>query len=218
MLLPAMAAILLVLKGRDRWAGAVLMLAVAIKFSTLLLLPFLLVAVWPARERLKNVLLGAVLGAIPLIGLSIGLFGLAHPNLQYQTTLLNNFSVPNVVGDLWGGGGAPWLLHLADGILVVVVLLLLLRAKGDWISRAGWATFALLLSLAWLMPWYLIWLTPLAALGASDRLRKVTLGLTAYLVLCFVPITDIVLSQHGLDPMNTKVGQQSQTLQDTLQK
>ncbi|MFL5824342.1 MAG: glycosyltransferase family 87 protein [Solirubrobacteraceae bacterium] len=218
MLLPSMAAILLVLKGRDRSAGAVLMLAVAIKFSTLLLLPFLVVAAWPARSRVKSILIGAALGAIPLIALSIGLFGVAHPNLQYQTTLLNNFSVPNVVGDVIGaGGGAPWLLHLADVVLVAVVVLLL-RAKGDWISRAGWATFALILSLAWLMPWYLIWLTPLAALGASDRLRKVTLGLTVYLVLCFVPITDIVLSQHGLDPMNTKVGQQSQTLQDTLQK
>ena len=218
MLLPSMAAILLVLKGRDRSAGAVLMLAVAIKFSTLLMLPFLLAGVWPDRHRLKNVLLGAVLGAIPLIALSIGLFGLAHPNVQYQTTLLNNFSVPNVVGDLIGaGGGAPWLLHLADGILVVVVILLL-RAKGDWISRVGWATFALLLTLAWLMPWYLIWLTPLAALGTSDRLRKVTLGLTVYLVFCFVPITDIVLSQHGLDPMNGKVGQESQTIQNSLQK
>jgi hypothetical protein len=219
MLLPSMAAILLVLKQRDRSAGAVLMLAVAIKFSTLLLLPFLLAGVWPNRERLKNILIGAVLAAIPLVALSVGLFGFSHPNLQYQTTLLNNFSVPNVVGDLLAaGGGAPWLLHLADAILVAVVLLLLFRAKGDWISRAGWATFALILTLAWLMPWYLIWLTPLAALGASDRLRKVTLGLTVYLVLCFVPITDIVLSQHGLDPMNTKIGQQSQTLQNILQK
>ena len=219
MLLPSMAAILLVLKRRDRSAGAVLMLAVAIKFSTLLLLPFLLVAVWPARERIKNVLVGAVLTAIPLIALSIGLFGLAHPNLEYQTTLLNNFSVPNVVGDLIGaGGGVPWLLHVADVALVAVVLLLLFRARGDWISRAGWATFALLLTLAWLMPWYLIWLTPLAALGASDRLRKATLALTVYLVLCFVPITDILLSQHGLDPMNGKAGQASVTLQQMLQK
>jgi alpha-1,6-mannosyltransferase len=219
MLLPSMAAILLVLKRHDRWAGAVLMLAVAIKFSTLLLIPFLLVAVWPARERIKNVLIGAVLGAIPLAALSIGLFGFSHPDIQYQTTLLNNFSVPNVVGDLIGaGGGAPWLLHLADVALVAVVLLLLFRARGDWISRAGWATFALMLSLAWLLPWYLIWLAPLAALGASERLRKATLAMTVYLVLCFVPITDIILSQHGLDPMNGKVGQASQTLQNTLEK
>jgi hypothetical protein len=215
-----LAAILLVLKRHDRWAGAVLMLAVAIKFSTLLLVPFLLVAVWPARERIKNVLIGAVLGAIPLLALSIGLFGFSHPNIQYQTTLLNSFSVPNVVGDLIGaGGGAPWLLHLADVALVAVVLLLLFRARGDWISRAGWATFALMLSLAWLLPWYLIWLAPLAALGASDRLRKVTLGMTVYLVLCFVPITDLTLRQHGLDPMNQgTVGRASTIIQNTLQK
>ena len=45
MLLPAIGAVLLVLSGRYRWAGAVLMVAVGIKFSILLLLPFLLVAV-----------------------------------------------------------------------------------------------------------------------------------------------------------------------------
>jgi hypothetical protein len=77
--------------------------------------------------------------------------------------------------------------------------------------------FALILSLAWLMPWYAIWLTPLAALGASDRLRKASLALTVYLVLCFVPSTEILLSQHGLDPMNGSVGQQIQHIQAKLQ-
>ena len=76
---------------------------------------------------------------------------------------------------------------MADGLLVVAVLYLWLRARGDWISRAGWATFALIVSLAWLMPWYAIWLTPLAALGGSTRLRRATLALTVYLVLVLCP-------------------------------
>ena len=99
----------------------------------------------------------------------------------------------------------------------LAVMYLLFLAKGDWISRAGWATFALILSLAWLMPWYAIWLTPLAALGGSSRLRKATLALTVYLVLCFVPSTEIFLSQHGLDPMNGSVGQKIQHIQAKLQ-
>jgi hypothetical protein len=217
MLLPAMSAVLLVLSGRYRWAGAVLMVAVAIKFSIVLLLPFLLLAVKPLRQRL-DILIGAALAAVPLLALDLVLFGLAHPNLEYQTTLVTNFSFPNIVGDIIGaGGGAPWILHVADGLLVVAVLYLLLRARGDWISRAGWATFALILSLAWLMPWYLIWLAPLAALASSTRLRRATLALTVYLVLCFVPSTEILLSQHGLDPMNGSVGQAIEHIQAGLQ-
>lgn len=226
MLLPAIGAILLVVSGHYRWAGAVLMIAVGIKFSTAMLLPFLLLGAGAARQRLItreriDILIGAVLAAIPLLALDLVLFGLAHPNLEYQTTLVTNFSFPNIFGDIIGaGGGASWILHLADGLLVVVVLYLLyqlLRGRGDWISRAGWATFALILSLAWLMPWYAIWLAPLAALGGSVRLRRATLALTVYLVLCFVPSTQILLSQHGLDPMNGSVGQAIQHIQAKLQ-
>jgi hypothetical protein len=103
---------------------------------------------------------------------------------------------------------------------VVVVLYLLLRlfqGRGHWITLAGWATLALILSLAWLMPWYAIWLTPLAALGGSVRLRRATLALTVYMVLCFVPSTEILLSQHGLDPMGGSVGQTIQHIQAGLQ-
>jgi hypothetical protein len=226
MLLPAIGAIYLVVTGRYRWAGAVLMVSVAIKFSILLLLPFLLLGAGAASGRLVtrervDIVIGAVLAAIPLLVLDLLLFGLAHPNLEYQTTLVTNFAFPNIFGDIIGaGGGASWILHMADGLLVAVVAYLLytlFRGRGEWISRTGWAMFALILSLAWLMPWYAIWLTPLAALGASPRLRKWTLALTVYLVLCFVPSTQIFLSQHGLDPMNGSVGQEIQHIQAKLQ-
>jgi|AntDryMetagUQ889_1029465.scaffolds.fasta_scaffold08933_2 hypothetical protein len=43
---------------------------------------------------------------------------------------------------------------------------------------AGWASLALLLCSAWLVPWYLAWL-PLAALGRSRPLVAATVVLTA---------------------------------------
>ena len=52
---------------------------------------------------------------------------------------------------------------------------------------AGWATFALIVSLAWLVPWYIVWLLPLAALSTNVRLRQAALWLTVFLVL-FVSI------------------------------
>ncbi len=226
MLVPSTAAIaLLTARPRDsagsRWldlsAGAVLMLAVAVKFTAVLLLPFLLVAVASSRRRLR-ILLGALLGAIPLAALSVALFGLSLPNLQDQSTLLTAFSVPNVVGLALGiGGGTPLLLRVADAGVVLAVLLLL-RRRGDWVSRAGWATLALIASLAWLMPWYLIWLAPLAALGSSPGLRRATLALTVFLVLTFIPATGIYLSNHGIDPLGTQAGHASSAFQRKLSR
>ncbi len=51
MLVPAIGAVALLLSRRDRAAGAVLMLAVAVKFTAILLLPFLLVGGGARRRR-----------------------------------------------------------------------------------------------------------------------------------------------------------------------
>src|SRR6202035_2342313 len=56
MLVPSLGAVALLLARRDRTAGAVLMLAVFVKFTAILLLPFLLVAVLPARRRALQIL------------------------------------------------------------------------------------------------------------------------------------------------------------------
>jgi alpha-1,6-mannosyltransferase len=216
MLIPSIGAIALLLARRDRAAGAVLMLAVAIKFTAILFLPFLLVAVWPSRVRIRQIIEGAILGAVPLIALSIALFGFALPNLQDQSTLLTNFSVPNVVGLVFGVGGTPMLLRLMDLAVVAVVAWLLLRRRTDWLSSVGWATLALICSLAWLMPWYVIWVAPLAALGSSARLRRATLVFTVFIVVTFLPALSIYLSNHGLNPLGTKAGKASARLMRKL--
>ena len=100
----------------------------------------------------------------------------------------------------------------------MVVVALLIRRRRDWLSGAGWATFALILSLAWLVPWYVVWLLPLAALSTNLRLRQAALGLTVFLVLTFMPATDMFLFAHGLNPLNTPAGHASQVLQQKLEK
>jgi alpha-1,6-mannosyltransferase len=215
MLIPSMAAIAFLLARRDRSAGAVLMLAVAVKFTAILLLPFLLVAVRPSRDRMRRILEGAVLGALPLIALSLILFGFSLPNLQDQSTLLTDYSVPNTIGLIIGGGGTPTLLRILDVAAVAAVLWLLWR-PGDWISRAGWATLALLTTLAWLMPWYVIWVAPLAALGSSVRLRRATIVFTLFLVITFLPAFSIYLQRQGINPLATPAGAASSKLQHKL--
>jgi len=194
----------------------VLMVAVAVKFTAVLLLPFLLVAVWQERIRMRRILEGAVAAAIPLAGLSVALFGLSLPDVQDQSTLLTNFSIPNVVGLVLGlGGGTPTVLRVMD-VGAAVAILFALRRRGDWLSRAGWATLALLVSLAWLMPWYIIWAAPLAALASSVRLRRVTLAFTVFIVLTFLPELKVYMTNHGINPLNTPAGRASLRLQAKL--
>jgi alpha-1,6-mannosyltransferase len=216
MLVPAIGAVALLLARRDRAAGAALMVAVAVKFSAVLLLPFLLAGAWPDRRRVRAVIVGCILAAIPLIAMSLALFGFSLPNLSDQSTLLTPFSFPNLFGYFIGvGGGTSGILRLANlGLIVVIVLLV--RRRGDWIAHAGWATVALIASLAWVMPWYVIWVLPLAALGSSVRLRRTAIALTVFLVLVFLPSSGKFWSLIHFNPLSGSAGQASQTLQGKL--
>ncbi len=217
MLVPSTAAVALLLSRRDRSAGAVLMLAVAVKFTAILLLPFLLFAVRTNQRRIR-VVTGAVLASIPLAIGYLAVFGLTLPNLVDQSTLLTPWSFPNIIGLVLGvGGGTPGLLRLANVALVVAVALIL-RRRRDWLSGAGWSTIALIASLAWLVPWYVIWMLPLAALGTSLRLRRAAMAITVYLVFAFLPTTGMFLGAHHINLMGGSAGQASKELQKKLEQ
>jgi hypothetical protein len=217
MLVPMLGAVSLLLSGRDRSAGAILMLAVAVKFTAVLLLPFLLIAA-ATRPRRLRVVLGAGLAAVPLIALSLVMFGFSIPNLAQQSSLLTDFSIPNVVGLLIGaGGGSPLLLKLAIVGVVLVVAYQLYRGR-DWLAGAGWSTVALMASLSWLMPWYVIWVLPLAALSTSVRLRRTAVALTVFLIVSFMPATNLFMHAHGINPLGSSVGQASLSEQNKLEQ
>jgi hypothetical protein len=215
MLVPSMGAISLMLARRDRASGAALVLAIAVKFTAVLLLPFLLIAV-RSRDRQLKFIVGAVLAAVPMIALSLALYGFSLPNLSDQASLLTDFSIPNVVGLLIGiGGGSPGLLRIMTAGVVVVVAYEIYRRR-DWLTGAGWSTFALLASLAWLVPWYVIWLLPLAALAMSPGLRRTAFVFTVFLILTFMPAAQIYMNAHNINPLGSSVGQASRQHQQKL--
>jgi hypothetical protein len=216
MLVLVMASISLLLDGRDRWSGAALALAIAVKFTAVLLLPFLLLAARRASRRVR-VATGVVAAAVPLALASIAAFGVTIPNLSDQASLLTNFSIPNLLGLVLGqGGGTPTLVRLASVAVVVVVAALIWR-RGEWLTSAGWSTLALVLSLAWLVPWYIVWVLPLAGLGTSLRLRRATLAFSVFLVLSFIPATSLIMTQLKLNPMSGAASKASLTRQQKLE-
>jgi hypothetical protein len=217
MLVPALGAIALLLAGRDRPAGAVLVVAIGMKFTAILLLPFLLLAARGPGRRARLVQ-GVVLAAIPLVALSLALFGFSLPNLSDQSSILTPFSIPNLAGLAVGLGGAtPALLRVATALVVTCIAYLIWR-RHEWLSGAGWATLALIASLSWLMPWYVIWLLPLAVLGTSVRLRAAALALTAFLVLTFVPETWVLQKRYHVTLLSSHSGQVAHRLQLRLEQ
>jgi alpha-1,6-mannosyltransferase len=181
----AVTAIALVVAGRQAFGGAAMIAAAAVKLSGGLALPFMLVG---ARRR-RMVLAGALVAGAALAAISYPVFG-AHP-----LTILHDLRADqalragsNVVGylepHLGIGTAGPHTLHAETVVFVVAAgAALLLAWRGyDWISAAGWATLALLLTAQWLLPWYLVWLLPLAALGRDRKLLVATLAFTVLLV------------------------------------
>ena len=185
----ALGAILLVLERRDVGAGALGALAIGAKASAALLLPFLILAP-PAPRRPRRLLAGALVAGAALAAAALIAFGGEAlgfvGQIRGQQELVAAYSVPRRVASALGLDGLPAGLRLAFAAAfagsVAALLWATWRERIDWIAAAGWATLALLLCTAWLVPWYVVWLLPLAALGRDPRLRAATLLLCVYLL------------------------------------
>jgi alpha-1,6-mannosyltransferase len=177
---------------REASAGASLIASAAIKSSSLFVAPFALLASLRARTATK--LAAGALAAALVIGVSgylafgwdwLHAFGLAGEN-QGRTSHL---SIPVTFARLTGiDEGAVRVAALA--LLGVAVAWLLVRTwrGADWIRAAAWAGTGLLLATSWLLPWYLLWPLPLAAVARDRLLALVLLALTAYQLGARIPL------------------------------
>jgi alpha-1,6-mannosyltransferase len=180
----------LAIAGRARGSGALLVLAAALKASAGVALPY---AVIGARER-RRALAGALLAAGAVVMAAVAVFGADVTGFvqanRDQQQMVARTSVPNQLGVLLGSDGiTPAIRALAFAVLAATLSWTLSRAwrGADWIACAGWATLALIACSAWVMPWYAVWLLPLAAIGRDRRLTAATLVLCAYLVAVRTP-------------------------------
>jgi hypothetical protein len=197
-----------VLAAREVGGGAALIAAVAVKLPAALVAPFALLGalaapahpptgrvrpVWGRFLPVGRLLLGAgvmlaATGAAAYAAFDwhwLDAFGLAGEN-QGRTS---HMSVPITAARLTGLDAE---LTRTAALLLFAALIAYLLAwtwrGGDWVRAAAWASLGLLLATSWLLPWYLIWSLPLAAISRDRALQSLLLALTAFQLTTRIPI------------------------------
>jgi hypothetical protein len=169
-----------------------------IKASAGLVVPFLVLG---DRERWRRSLVAAVVvvAAIAVLGLAVfgshALDALSFLNsnqarssrwsFPYKTAQLLGLVLP---GDRLDYRSAARVFYAIAFGCVFLWLLWRTWRGGNPVRAAGWATFAVLVASAWLVPWYVLWLLPLAALADDRRLTAATVALCAWMLVIAVPL------------------------------
>jgi alpha-1,6-mannosyltransferase len=204
-----LAGVLAALSARERAGGALAGAAVALKASAGLVLPFMLLG----SRRRARMLAGALGAGVAALAAGLAVFGSssfdAFGLLGQNQERTTRWSLPQRAADLISlltGASSNSVVHYTRALFALafaLALALLLRrawrsrpdsstaaiaAGREWVAAAGWATLALLVASAWLVPWYAIWLAPLAAISGSRRLMVASLALCAWMLVIAVPL------------------------------
>lgn len=177
------------LTARESLGAGTFVAACATKSTAAIALPFALLG----AKRRTSFLLGALATAALVTLVSYLAFGwnwlhafaLAGEN-QGRTS---HMSIPITTARLTGLDPDP--VRIAFGAAyaaLVIYLLAWTHRTGDWLRATAWATTGLLLATTWLLPWYLLWPLPAAALSRDRLVQLLLLALTAYQLGARVPL------------------------------
>ena len=190
MLALLVAGIYVLLRQREGTGGAMIIAATAIKLTAGMLLPFAIAASAGRRVATSGrarIVAGAGLAAAAVRRPGPGHVRLGHPApgrdpLEHPGQG-GIHSIPGFILNALGlkrlDAPVGALLRVGYAISVVWLMWRVWIGELDWITAAGWATVGLLVSAGLLMPWYIAWLIPLAALSPDRRLWFTAIGLTS---------------------------------------
>ena len=188
----AMAAVAAVVAARPAAGGAGFAIAAAVKISGLLYAPFALLGTREAGGRARFLLGGAA--AVVLIGVvSLIVFG-SHVTEALSVAggnqdTISRWSVPGTLSRITGIDVDLFRAILGAVAIVAIVRLLVETARGfDWIRAAGWAALAVLVATAYMAPWYVIWLLPVAAISRDRALIGATILFTVFQAINTIPV------------------------------
>jgi alpha-1,6-mannosyltransferase len=177
-------ALTLASRRRPALAGASWAIAAGVKWVPLVLLPLSLIAA-PGRNA-RRIAVGFLVTLAVVGGTASLAFGTAWVTALVPLTHHHaGFSLPSRLVEL----GLPRpLADLAAALPLLVALPLLLRDARAGRPRLALATGLMVLASPWVLPWYAVWIVPLAAIE-EDRLAWVlALAVCAYLLPDRVPL------------------------------
>jgi alpha-1,6-mannosyltransferase len=216
MMLLVLTGVYLMLRKRDEIGGAAFAAAVAVKASAGVLLPVVLLG---ARSRLRA--MAGAAGAIVVLGLvSLAVFGPHLPNDGSQSKLVVPFGLANDLGLALGLGGVTAALrHVLEAVLAAGVVAAAAYAwfrRGSergvpaWLPAAALVSLLLVSTLTWVMPWYVFWVLPLAALLRGPGVRIATIVFGIALLVIWLPLgQDFNHNVLHLHPTRTAVGKEN---------
>jgi Glycosyltransferase family 87 len=187
MLAASTGAVYLIVTQRGRRGGGLMVLAVAIKLTAGLLVPFAFAAggAHRTRERRRDVAIGVGVGGILTLAVSLAVFGTGvlnlFPTIARSQSEGDWHSIPGLIGTVGpalAGHIVGWVLTAIFLGVVGWLLRRVWRHELDWVNAAGWATLAMLITAGSLLPWYVVWLLPLAAVSTDSRLFRAALWIT----------------------------------------
>ena len=207
-----LAAVACLLRGRERstaWdtgAGALAVAAAGLKPSFVVVAPLIVLG---ANRRLAAA--AGAAGAALLVGaLILVAFGGALPSVGIQDRLVNPLSLPNVLGALTGHGGADPAMRQygRDALLAVgaVACALVLWRRSWAIGAVGLVLLASVFSLSWVMPWYLAWALPFAALARPRALVPLAVVTCLWLGVAGIPQMPRLVHDIGWYPTRSATG------------
>jgi alpha-1,6-mannosyltransferase len=191
MLALTVAGVALLLAGRPMASGAAVILSAAIKASSVVAVPFMLLR----QQRPWRELAGIAAGLVVVAVISLAVFGtdvfrLFHV-LNTQQKLVSGDSLPAQMTHLVGLAGVTprvrSVIHVLEFLALTWILLRVWRGS-DWIAGIGWAMLVLVVGSSWMLGWYILWPLPFAAISNDKRLRFATLSLFVYFVVQRWPI------------------------------
>jgi hypothetical protein len=180
-------ALALAAAGRRQLAGVAWAAAIAVKWIPLVFLALRAVEARATKRSVSHA--GFAAAAVLLAALAFWLYGpdwlrAAVPlarNLEHQAV----YSIPHRLSGLGISEHAASLLLAA---LFAVAFVWLVREARRGRARLGLAAGLMLIATPWLVPWYAIWIVPLAAIEEDRTARILALVLSAYLLRDAVPL------------------------------
>ncbi|WP_187368816.1 hypothetical protein [Baekduia soli] len=196
--------------GAPRWvnaaAGVLVVTAAGIKPSFAIVIGMVVLG---ARSRLWAVA-GAAVALAALAVPTFAVYGGALPDIHTQGALVTPLSVPNLLGLAAGHGGADAAVRsVARDVMVLVGAAgtLAVGWRRRWaLSAIGVVLFCAVLTLPWVMPWYLVWALPFIAVGRPRALVPVAVIATGWLVVGGLPQLPGILHSFGYFPTRLSTG------------